>query len=272
MRMWAISIFAMLAVACGGAGGADDGEGDDVTVGESNGARVTPGEFELDVAPHGVATACDVHTHLVLASDPTSTATLSEVVGGMCRLAVQPNVRSYRLRLAKTECGSRHYTGSVHDADGTRSIAIDDHRARTCDDAIPSRIVVTETLPGAATTTKYARDPVLAAGAAITESGTLVTSREEGASIQTKDQGVLELILDPNEQNLFADGKTARVKGAVKYDAQNRKAIDVIEILLCPAQGPISCTPSPFARLSSYCSSENRAWVTKSCPGITFID
>ncbi|HEY8076610.1 MAG TPA: hypothetical protein VIF62_20940 [Labilithrix sp.] len=265
------SILGLVAVACGGAGD-DSGDDDDVTVGESNGARVTPGAFELDVTPHGVATACDVHTHLVLASEPTSTATLSEIVGGMCRLALDPNVRSYRLRLAKTECGSRHYTGSVHDERGTRAIAIDDHRARTCDDVVPAQIVVTETLPGAAATTKFARDPLLAAGAPVTVSGTLVNARDTGASIQTKNQGTLELLLDPNEQNLFADGKTARVKGAVKYDAQNHEAIDVTEILLCPAQAQIDCTPSPYARLSNYCSTENRAWVKKSCPGVAFVD
>src|ERR1051325_6861397 len=85
---------AILLAACGGSD-ADDGDGEDVTVGESNTAKVTPGEFELDVQPHGVASNCDVHTHLSLKNDGTSTATLNETVGGMCRLAVQPNFRTF---------------------------------------------------------------------------------------------------------------------------------------------------------------------------------
>src|SRR4051812_20441850 len=95
---------AILLAACGGSDAQDDGDGEDVTVGESNTARITPGEFELDDHPHGVASNCDVHTHLSLKNDGGSSATLGETVGGMCRLAVQPNLRTFRLRLAKTEC------------------------------------------------------------------------------------------------------------------------------------------------------------------------
>lgn len=279
LRSLLLSSALLLTAACGGSDASDDnGDGEDVTVGESNTARVTPGEFELDDHPHGVPSDCDVHTHLSLTNDGTSSATLTETVGGMCRLAVMPNLRTYRLRLAKTECGSRFYTGSHKDKEGrTSTLSITDHRARVCEDVIPAQLVVTENA-----TTKYSRDPAPAGyNQSLTVTGKLVRTvgvggENTGTSVQTKDQGTLELILDAGEQNQFQDGATARVKGTVKFlsgvETHDRKAIDVTEMLLCPTTNHVDCMPGPNVRLSSYCSSENRSWVTKNCPGVTFTD
>jgi hypothetical protein len=279
-----IAVSSSLVVGCSGA---DDSMADDqdVTVGESNGAKVTPGEFELGDQPHSIPSACDVHTHLSLKNDGSSTATLSEVVGGMCRLAVQPNLRTYRLRLSpKIDCGTKIYTGSIKRDGTSSSIKITDHRARTCEDVIPAAIIVEETVagyPGPITTTLYARDAAPGAGAAVTLTGTLVHTvgiggENTGSSIQTNDQGTLELVLDGGEAAEFAPGKTARVKGTLTFlngvETHNRKAVDVTEILLCPATDHIDCMPGPNVRLSSYCAGENRAWVGTSCPGVTFTD
>jgi hypothetical protein len=270
----------LLLIACGGEGTQDSGDGEDVTVGESNAAKITAGEFELDTQPHGVASACDVHTHLSLKNDGASTATLTEVVGGACRLAVQPNLRTYQLRFTKTECGSRYYSGSHKDADGTHAITIVDHRGRICEDIVPAQIVLTETVPGPITTTKYSRDPAPVGGQAIEVTGKLIHTvgiggENTGRSVQSQDETV-ELILDEGEQNQFQEGATARVKGTVKFlngvETHNRKAIDVTEMLLCPTMRNVDCMPGPDVRLSNYCSSGNRSWVTKNCPGVTFTD
>lgn len=265
----------LLAVACGSS--ADDAAAGDEA--DSTGSRVASGEFELGDTPHSVPTDCDVHTHLSLKDSP-STATLSEVVGGMCRLAVMPNLRTYKLHLSKTDCGSLSYTGKLKDGS---TIRLTDHRARTCEDVVPAQIVVEETsLAGydSTTTTKYSRDPAPAGGGAeVTVTGTLVHTvgiggENTGTSIQNAD-GTTELVLDGAEVNEFVEGKTARVKGTITFlngvETHDRKAIDVNDMLLCPDPGTIDCMPEPNVRLSNLCSNENQAWVTASCPGVSYV-
>jgi hypothetical protein len=267
-------LLSLSAVACA-TSGEDAASGDEA---DSTGSRVTPGEFELGDAPHSVPTDCDVHTHLSLKDSP-STATLTEVVGGMCRLAVQPNERTYKLHLKQTDCGSLIYTGSLKDG---RSITITDNRARTCEDVLEALVVVQETnLSSYDSTTKtmYSRDPATGAGAAITVTGKLVHTvgiggENTGSSIQNAD-GTTELVLDAGEVNQFIENKTARVSGTVTYlngvETHDRKAIDVTEIVVCPDPSTINCVPGPTVRLSNLCSNDNQTWVKANCPGVNYV-
>src|SRR5262245_50190040 len=118
MKLHLLSLFvlstvaASLSVGCSAetsssSGEDGDGDGDDVSVDEANAARVTPGSFKLYTDPNAAPNPnCDVHTKLDLAAAPHSTAKLEEAVEGSCEIAVIPNPRTYRLRLANTSCGS----------------------------------------------------------------------------------------------------------------------------------------------------------------------
>ena len=102
-----------------------------------------------------------MHTKLVLSADGGSRAKLEEAVGGFCEIAVFPNARSYKLRLAGTGCGSKTYTGSFRKGGKQHKVTITDHRTRTCRDLVPAKIIVEETVPGfpgAITMTKYSND------------------------------------------------------------------------------------------------------------------
>jgi hypothetical protein len=154
---------APFAVACGGTDAGDDlADGDDVTEDEANTARITPGDFKLYDEPRANPTpGCDVHTKLSLSAQGGSKAKLEEAVDGFCEIAVFPNPRTYRLRLAGTGCGSKTYTGSVRKGGKQYKVEITDHRTRTCRDLVPAKIIVKETVPGfpgAITFTKYSND------------------------------------------------------------------------------------------------------------------
>lgn len=270
-----LSSTSFFSVACGGA---DSSNGDDADVDEAEAvsAKVTPGSFKLYPQPGGPQSpGCDVHTHLDLKANPSSTATLEERVGGMCMLAVMPDTRTYRLRLAGTQCGSRIYTGTLH-ADGkVSSVKITDHRSRMCMDAIPSQVIVEETRNGA-TTTKYGNSD---APETVTVTGKLVRSygiggENTGTSIQ-ENGGLTELVLDDAERAEFVAGKTARVKGTVTslsgVETHDRRAIDVTDMLVCPNPGWVNCMPGPQPR-GQLCESDNRAWIEANCQGVGFAD
>ncbi len=258
-------------------------DGDDVSVDEANTAKVTPGSFKLYGQPHAQPNpGCDVHTKLTLAAASFSTATLEEAVGGMCEIAVMPNLRTYRLRLASTDCGTRIYTGSITKAGKKSSIKITDNRARLCENVIAAAVIVEETVPGfpgPITTTKYSADGQ-PAGGAVTLEGTLtrtfgIGGENTGTSIKTASETV-ELILDDGERNQFVDGKKARAKGTIKLlsgvETHNRKALDVSELLVCPNPGYVNCMPGPNVRLSGLCAPDNRSWVSANCAGVNYLD
>lgn len=262
--------------------GAEDGaDGDDVTVDEANAAKVAPGSFKLYGEPRATPNPnCDPHTKLTLAAGHYSTAKLEEGLDGFCEIAVVPNPRTYRLRLAGTSCGSRIYSGSVTKSGKKYAVKITDHRTRLCEDVVPAAVIVEETVPGfpgAITTTKYSHDGA-PSGQSVTLEGTLrrsagIGGENTGSSIQTASE-LVELILDPGEQNQFVDGKKARAKGEIKYlsgvETRNRKALDVKELLVCPDPGYVNCMPGPNRRLSNLCASDNRSWVEANCPGVNF--
>jgi hypothetical protein len=291
MKLKALSVFffaaatASLAMACSSADAGDESHGDSDNVNEQDAttAKVTPGSFKLYSKPHTVPSAgCDVHTALDLKADVYSTASLQESVGGLCQLAVMPNPRTYRLRLASTDCGTRVYTGSITKNGNPWSIKITDNRARTCENVIAAAVIVEETepgFPGPITTTKYSMD-ASPAPAQVTLEGTLtrtfgIGGENTGRSIATA-SGMVELILDAGEQNQFVAGKKARAKGVSKLlsgvETHDRKALEVSELLVCPDAGHIDCMPGPNVRLSNLCAGDNRSWIQANCAGVQFTD
>jgi hypothetical protein len=288
MKLKALSVFllaaatASLSMACS-ADTTDDPSGDDDDVAESEAiaAKVTPGSFKLYMNPRAEPNpSCDVHTKLDLEAAYFSTARLSEGLAGFCEIAVIPNERTYRLRAAGNDCGSRIFTGSRKKDGKSYAIKITDHRTRLCENVVPAAIIVEETVPGfpgAITTTKYSHDGS-PTGQEVTLEGTLTRSfgiggENTGSSIATS-SGLTELILDDGERNQFVAGKKARAKGVIKLlsgvETRNRKALDVKEMLVCPDPGYVNCMPGPNRRLSSLCSSENSTWVTANCAGVQF--
>jgi hypothetical protein len=186
-----------------------------------------------------------------------STATLTEIVGGLCRLSMAPNARTYHLRLAKNDCGSHVYVGGTYGS----SVTITDHRARTCADAIPADVIVVETI-GGTTTTKYSRG-VPGAGVPVTITGTLVRT----SSLQREDGSIVDLLLNAGELAQFQAGKIARVRGTTT----SRTAVAVSDILVCPEPTKIDCTPSPVVRRTNLCGGDDRTWLTSHCSGVVII-
>jgi hypothetical protein len=291
MKLKAVSVFflaaatASLSMACSSAdaGDASDSDGDVVVESEAVAAKVTPGSFKLYSQPNATPNpGCDVHTKLDLKAEYRSTASLQEAVGGSCEIAVFPNQRTYRLRLEGTDCGSRIYAGFRKKDGESYAIKITDHRTRLCENVVPAAIIVEETVPGfpgPITTTTYSNNAP-AAGAQQTLEGTLtrtfgIGGENTGASIATA-SGMVELILDDGERNLFVDGKKARAKGISKLlsgvETRNRKALDVQELLVCPSAGHINCMPGPNVRLSNLCASGNRSWIQANCAGVLYTD
>lgn len=292
MKLKALSVFALaaatasLSMACTADAGdpSDDANADGVAESEWVAAKVTPGSFKLYSHAHEVPLAgCDVHTRLDLAQDHFSTATLTERAV-VCKVLVPPDLRTYRLRLTDTDCGTRFYAGSRKVDGKSFTIKITDNRARLCLNVVDADVIVEETapgFPGAITTTKYSYDGApVAPTADVTLEGTLtrtfgIGGENTGVSIATK-TGMIELILDAGEQNQFVAGKKARATGASKLlsgvETHNRKALDVKSLLVCPDAGQINCMPGPNRRLSSLCSADSRGWVGSNCAGVLYLD
>lgn len=169
MKLQSLLLFAAAALAASSAACTADtsepstgDETDDVSVDEANAAKVTPGNFKLYGEPHARPTAgCDVHTRLTFAAGTYSTARFEEAVSGFCELYVEPNARTYRLRLAGTDCGTRIYAGSVTKKGQKFAVKITDNRTRLCENVVAAAVIVEETVPGfpgAITTAKYSLD------------------------------------------------------------------------------------------------------------------
>jgi len=120
---------------------------------------ITPGSFKLYAEPGHVANpTCDIHTALELKSVGGARATLREAVSGLCEIYVEPQPRTYRLRLEGTACGSKIYKGTKKVQGEIRNITITDHRARLCRDLQPAKIIVEETDKSGATRVRYSAD------------------------------------------------------------------------------------------------------------------
>ena len=237
-----------------------------------------PGEFDLGPKPHEpVDLSCSVH--LSLANNLYwPMAILAESVSG-CEQPVERIPRLYRLHIKSAdECNSTTYAGSMIDPwpydppyPPPRSLVLIDHRERICNDLVPARVIVEETV-GGVTTTLYAGDPD-----PITVTGTLETmyaicGETTGFGIVTEDQGSFELIFHGNQQEQFEDGRVARVMGGRTllqgFCMQDRPAIEVTDMLVCPSTEYVDCMPP--ASEPKLCTPDAQEWVTKNCPGVSY--
>jgi hypothetical protein len=69
----------------------------------------------------------------------------------------ETDVRFFDLVESDAGCGSRAYAGSFVGPQGRREITIVDHRQRQCTDAVPARLVITET-SALGSVTRYSAD------------------------------------------------------------------------------------------------------------------
>jgi hypothetical protein len=178
------SSVALLIGACGGAvsESAPLEESDNVSTEEAMKANVQAGSFNLYDEAHATPSLfCDPHTNLSLRADYYSTATLEERVGGSCEMLPLPNKRAYRLKLSRTDCGTRIYTGSVTKKGKRSEITITDNRARLCRDLVAAKVIVDETRDGV-TTTKYSHDGSDASSVWPADATTLVAESTGGFS------------------------------------------------------------------------------------------
>jgi hypothetical protein len=143
--------FAALPLVAGCAADTSDvaeGEETEATEDQLVKARVEAGTFKLyadaDAVPNR---GCDVHTQLDLVNDRGARAKLHERLGqgSLCRLAVFPNEREFRLHQAGTSCGSKIYKGTRRQNGKTLRITVTDHRTRMCRDLVPAQVIVEET-------------------------------------------------------------------------------------------------------------------------------
>lgn len=158
------SLFALLlcsaTVACSASpddASSSDDEGASTEDALRSGPSITPGSFKLyPDANHQESPSCDVFTSLdITKASGGAMAKLKNQVAGMCPLAVDADVRSFRLKNQNGSCGIKTYTASKRVTGGRRSIKISDYRAATCAISI-APIVVEETLVDGSTNTLYA--------------------------------------------------------------------------------------------------------------------
>jgi hypothetical protein len=262
----------------------DDDQG--VSTEEAFTTGITPGTFRLYNDPgHVITPGCDIHTKLQLSNIGGAKATLSEEASGLCQVAIAPNRRAFRLRQTGGSCGSKVYEGHRNVTGGVNKVKITDHRSRMCMDVQVAQVIVEETVPGfpgAITTTLYSTlkaPPV--PPASVTVEGNLFTSfgiggENTGRSIQLGNGDVFELVLDASEQSRFASGKLARVKGKKTFlsgvETQNRAAINVDDLLVCPNAGAINCMPPVNGSAQSLCAPANRSWIESKCAGVEYLD
>lgn len=268
-----------LVTGCAAQTGSEEGDDQGVSADEAIKTGITPGTFEMYSDVGHKPSGCDVHTRLELGNP--AKATLEEVVGGMCMIAVQPNARTYRLHQTGTQCGSKIYEGSFKAKDGVHAIKITDHRSRMCMDLLVAQVISEETVPGfpgPITTKLYSMWPAPAASS-VTVTGSLFSSagiggENTGRSIKTG-KDVFELVLDAELAKSFVDGKTARVTGTKTVlngvETHDRPAIEVSDLLVCPNPGWINCMPAREGR-GPLCQADNRAWISDNCPGVGFAD
>jgi hypothetical protein len=131
----------------------------DTSPAETSDEPLTSETFRLDTEPGAeVDPFCDLHTVLRLAPmrDRILRAELREVLRGDCKIAVDPDPRSYALFREHDDCGSVVYAATSTFGGAERRLTLIDHRTRVCKDRVPARIVVDE--EGAPI--RYSRDPV----------------------------------------------------------------------------------------------------------------
>lgn len=246
-------------------------------------SHVLAGNFKLYAEPfHRPSPGCDLHTSIELKQTPTgAVAIVEERVGGMCLVASIPNHREYELRQTTGAC-AKVYEGETIVKNGVgldphkkSKIKIEDNRGFVCM-AKPflGELVVTETLAktaGPETTTKFSSE-----AEPVTLKGTLVHSvgiggENTGTSLETAD-GMIELVLSPEQIKAFVEERVARVTGVHTVlqgvETGERDAIKVSALVVCPAPGSfINMMPHPFAPGQERDGVDN-GWILENCPGV----
>jgi hypothetical protein len=126
---------------------------------DTNDEPLTSQTFRLDPEPGAeIDPLCDVHTVLRLAPirERIVRVELREVLRGNCKIAVDPEPRSYALFHEKDDCGSMVYAATATLEGDARRITFTDHRTRICRDRPPARIVVDEE----GSPVRFSRDPI----------------------------------------------------------------------------------------------------------------
>jgi hypothetical protein len=118
---------------------------------------VQDGTFKLYEDPTSKPSdACDIHTVLTITHEESGvTATLRDVVTGVCFLYVKPNERSYRLSWETNRCGTQTFSGETAFDGETHHIAITDYRRSLCENKSKAEVVVDEYDQSGVVTTRY---------------------------------------------------------------------------------------------------------------------
>jgi hypothetical protein len=136
----------------------DDTEEDaDQGVGAVSAVTVEPGTFQLYEQPGNIPAACHRVNELVLAS--AGTASIRKTFGGPCPMHVAhepPEQWAFAIRGAVDRCNSTVLTGETETNGVKRTFTITDKRRSTCDELLPSQVIMEEKVVknGATTTTK----------------------------------------------------------------------------------------------------------------------
>lgn len=209
--------------ACAGAPGADADTDDETTSTEDAlraSASITPGTFSLYDSPNHASSgtpACEIATTLEIARAPNGAmAKLEDFVEGLCPLAVNPDRRSFKLKLQNGTCGVKIYTGGKRVAGGRRSIKITDYRASTCA-VSASQIVLEETLVDGSSKTLYSATPTPPA------TGTWLTVQPKQCQTNPWDQ---------TTSTSHLPGEPGRV---ASFLAANQIAIEAVGVLAPPS-------------------------------------
>ncbi len=195
-------------------------------------ASAATSQFKMYDRPDAaVEEFCNVYTSLVLktpGAQSDAEATLSNKLQGGCELHVDPNLRSYELKLKSTSCGSKYYVGSTESS----TIKVTDHRSRRCRDKVSAKILVVETNENGKTTKLFSLDgkpknekSVTIENAqayqffkALSEAGVSSYQSDDGASVfeATKVECQAPVVANPSATCTIAtqDSETMTAKGA----------------------------------------------------------
>lgn len=216
------------------------------------------------------AVACSASSEDGTTGDDQNVTARPGEVGGMCGgIAGIP---------CKPGLTCKH-AGNFPDASGTCEAAVTCMAVPACD---PGDTAVTGTCASGETCYTHSmcgRSVTCKKSVDVTLEGTLFRSfgiggENTGSSIKTS-SGVLELVLEPADHDKFVDGRFARAKGKRTtlsgVETHNRPALDVTDLLVCPAPGSsINCMP-PVAPGNTVCGAD-RSWIQEKCTGVSYLD
>lgn len=156
----AVVSFGLFAAGCAAEQTEQTGSSDSEVRTEQTFVGIKDGSFKLYDAPRAEPTdACDVHTVLTLTHDESgATATLRDVVTGVCYLYVMPNERTFKLSFEVNRCNQTTFHGETNVRGETHYLTITDSRAAMCDRMADAQIVVDEYDGTGVVTTRYTQE------------------------------------------------------------------------------------------------------------------